>query len=253
MSHVARRDVLRGLAVGAMAVLSGQHAFARETRIASLIAQAQAHPELSARIALISRGLLGRPYRANTLIGSPRRQEVLVLRDDGFDCVTYCETVLAAADARDLAGFEENLRAIRYRAGRVVWHERNHDFAAWCARNVENGFCRPLAVGTSVPINKTLTWPRALGRRHYLIAAIPRAALLANAGALMTGDIVGFVSMRPSLDYYHTGFVTFGAGGELLLRHASQHHRRVLDERMERFMAANRVRYVTLLRPLPRA
>jgi hypothetical protein len=35
----------------------------------------------------------------------------------------------------------------------------------------------------------------------------------------------------------------------LLLRHASESRHCVLDERMDRFLAHNRVRYVTLLRP----
>ena len=63
------------------------------------------------------------------------------------------------------------------------------------------------------------------------------------------GDIVGFVTRRPNLDYFHIGFIAFGADGELLLRHAAESRHRVLDERMERFVAHNRVRYVTLLRP----
>ena len=45
------------------------------------------------------------------------------------------------------------------------------------------------------------------------------------------------------------GFVSFARDGELLLRHASKSRHRVLDERMDRFVADNRVRYVTLLRP----
>ena len=36
--------------------------------------------------------------------------------------------------------------------------------------------------------------------------------------------------------------------GTLLLRHASQSRRRILDERMADFVAVNRVSYVTLLR-----
>ncbi len=76
---------------------------------------------------------------------------------------------------------------------------------------------------------------------------IPRAVMLANADKLATGDIVGFVSRRRDLDYFHCGFVV--RGGALLLRHASESHRRVLDERMENFLARYRVRYVTLLRP----
>ena len=66
---------------------------------------------------------------------------------------------------------------------------------------------------------------------------------------LKTGDIVGFVTQRPNLDYFHIGFVAFGDNGEFLLRHASKSRDRVLDERMDRFVAHNRVHYVTLLRP----
>jgi hypothetical protein len=78
---------------------------------------------------------------------------------------------------------------------------------------------------------------------------IPRAVFLANKGALMDGDIVGFVSRQPELDYFHTGFVTLARDKALLLRHASETHRRVVDEAMERFLAQYGVRYVTVLRP----
>ena len=81
------------------------------------------------------------------------------------------------------------------------------------------------------------------------MTVIPRAVLLAKKNELMTGDIVGFVSRRPILDYFHIGFVAFGNKGELLLRHASQSRHRVLDESMGRFVESYRVRYVTLLRP----
>ncbi len=54
------------------------------------------------------------------------------------------------------------------------------------------------------------------------MTVIPRATLLANKRQLANGDIVGFVTRRPNLDYFHAGFVAFGDNGELLLRHASQ-------------------------------
>ncbi len=86
------------------------------------------------------------------------------------------------------------------------------------------------------------------------MTVIPSASFLANGGKLERGDIVGFVSRRPNLDYFHTGFVAFDKAGVLLLRHSSQSRRRVLDERMDVFVSANNVRYVTLVRPQePRA
>ena len=67
----------------------------------------------------ISRALLGVRYQANTLIGGPQRPEQFVVRADAFDCVTYCEIVLAAAMARNYGEFETALRKIRYEHGKV--------------------------------------------------------------------------------------------------------------------------------------
>jgi hypothetical protein len=83
---------------------------------------------------------------------------------------------------------------------------------------------------------------------------IPSAVFLGDKALLANGDIVGFITQRSNMDYFHVGFVAMSGGGNLMLRHASQSKRRVLDERMDRFVAVNRVRYVTLLRPQePRA
>jgi hypothetical protein len=77
---------------------------------------------------------------------------------------------------------------------------------------------------------------------------VDKATLLAGAKKLAPGDIIGFVSRRPGLDYYHTGFIAFGKRGDLMLRSASLSHGRVLDEPMSGFVTANPVHYVTLLR-----
>ncbi len=74
----------------------------------------------------LSGKLLGVRYQANTLIGSPTHPEEFVVRDDAFDCVTFCEVVLAAAIARDLSEFETSLRRIRYDHGKVQYDQRNH-------------------------------------------------------------------------------------------------------------------------------
>ena len=197
----------------------------------------------------IASALRGTTYREYTLIGGPRRAEKFVVRDDAFDCVTFCETVLAAAVAHDVGEFEQALRAIRYHNGIVNWRERNHYFFEWSQHNIENKTCRSLAMAGSVELVKTIYWHRELGRRRFSMSVIPRATFLANKHLLANGDIVGFVTQRPNLDYFHVGFVAFGRDGELLLRHASQSRHRVLDERMDRFVAIYRVRYVTLLRP----
>lgn len=245
----ARRDVLRLLAGGLCFAAAPSCAFAGEARIDRLIGEARKQGDLSHRITTISGALLGTPYRGNTLVGGPRKPEQFVVRDDGFDCVTYCETVLAAAYANDAAEFRSMLRTIRYRNGVVAWRERNHYFFEWGRHNVENKLSRTILLDGAVAMDKTVSWHKALGRQRFRMPVIPRASLLANKNLLANGDIVAFVTRRPNLDYFHVGFIVIDDKGQLMLRHASQTHGRVLDERMDRFTAQNRVRYVTLWRP----
>jgi hypothetical protein len=244
---ITRRSLLQ-LVAGLPLVAAGSPAFARErSLIGRLILEATALPLTSQRINFISRALLGVRYRANTLIGGPRTKEVFVVRDDAFDCVTFCEVVLAAALASDLAAFETSLRKIRYEHGEVKWDERNHYFADWSRRAVENKICRPVVMEPSMTIEKTVNW-RNLGKRQVSLTVIPRATFMANKSLLASGDVIGFVSRRPNLDFYHTGLVAFSKRGEVLLRHASRSRGRIVDERMNAFVAVNRVQYVTLVR-----
>jgi hypothetical protein len=244
-----RRQIFRLIAAAPLLAAESRAAFAaRSALIERLIQEAGALPNVSQRIDFISGKLLGIRYQANTLIGGPKRPERFVVRDDAFDCVTFCEVVLAAAIARDLDEFEASLRRIRYDHGNVQYDQRNHYFADWCRRNIENGICRPVAIEPSITIDKTVTWHREFGKRHVTIAAISKETLLGNTKLLASGDIIGFTSRREGLDYYHTGFIAFGPKGDLLLRSAALSHGRVMDERMLTFMSVNPVKYVTLLR-----
>ena len=254
MPFADRRGVLRFLCGGALLAAGVRPGHAADKRIWRLIDEARSKGSISAKIDFISGALRGTRYLGYTLIGGPRRQEQFVVRDDGFDCVTFCETVLAAALAGSREKFDSVLKTIRYHDGIVSWRERNHYFFEWGRLNVENNVCRPIDMAGSVDIEKNVYWHRALGRRRFAIRAVPSTVFLGNRSMLASGDIVGFITRRPNLDYFHVGFVAFGGRGELLLRHASQSRQRVLDERMDQFVAANRVRYVTLLRPQePRA
>jgi N-acetylmuramoyl-L-alanine amidase-like len=134
----------------------------------------------------------------------------------------------------------------------VRWAERNHDFAKWSRRIVENGICRPVAINPITTVDKLLEGG-GLGRRQYRIAAVGSSAMLANQEVLQTGDVIGFVSRRSDLDYFHTGFIAFDRSGRLMLRQASQSRGRVIDEDMRSFIARTGVKYVTLLRAEQRA
>jgi hypothetical protein len=243
-----RREILYFLGGGALSAAGLGDAHAGESRLGRLIVEAQSKGSISEKIDFISGALRGTRYLGYTLIGGPQRPEQFVVRDDGFDCVTFCETVLAAARAGSRDGFNSVLKTIRYHDGVVSWRERNHYFFEWGQHNIENKVCKPVDMAGSLEIEKTVYWHQALGRRHFAIRVIPSTVFLGNKALLANGDIVGFITRRSDLDYFHVGFVALGSGGELLLRHASQSKGRVLDERMDRFVAANRVRYVTLLR-----
>src|SRR5215470_9704034 len=106
------RRVFLHLLAGAplLAAAAGRSAFAEAApaSIARLIKEARAVPaaraSVSERMDFISRALLG----------GRQQPEEFVVRADAFDCVTFCEFVLAAAIARDYGEFETALRAIRY-------------------------------------------------------------------------------------------------------------------------------------------
>ena len=246
---ISRRHLLRLLAGGAALAVAGPPAEAAQARMTRLIEKVQSLPTTGERIDLISRALIGAPYRSHTLIGGPRRAEKFVTRDDVFDCVTYCEAVLAAALVRTPADYDSLLRQIRYRDGVVAWRQRNHYFTQWCDNNIANNICTRVGMPGGFSIDKKLYWMPSLGAPRMAVAGIPRASLLANKSMLATGDVIAFMSPRPRLDYFHTGLIVIAPNGEPRLRHAAQSRGRVLDEPLARFLSVNHVKAATVLRP----
>lgn len=245
---IVRRHLLKFLAAAPFVTASG-NAWSAIPRVTRLMEDAKPLPKISERIDLIARGLMGTRYQGYTLIGGATKPEQMVIRDDAFDCVTFCEVVLAAAAARNRAEFEPELKKIRYLDGKVDWRARNHYWADWCQRNIDNKVCRPVMIGEPLRVMKDINSEPAVGRRKFVLETIPRERLVANAKLLLPGDVIGFVSRRPDLDFFHTGFIAFGKQGELLARHASRTHRRVVEESIEEFMLANGTRSVMILRP----
>ena len=88
--------------------------------VKKLISETAGMDPVSHRIEYISERLLGRKYISHPLIGSAMDPEVLVTRMDGFDCVTFVETVLAIAHARSQADSQ------RKPGGRSPRHPGNH-------------------------------------------------------------------------------------------------------------------------------
>ena len=118
----SRRDILHLLAGGAALAAGMTSGSANEARIDRLIDEARRKGPISQRLDFISGALRGTHYQGYTLIGGPRRPEKFVVRDDAFDCVTFCETVLAAA----IAG---NARRVRRRLAQHPLSQRRGELA----------------------------------------------------------------------------------------------------------------------------
>src|SRR5262245_41486457 len=125
---VSRRHFFFIIGGGAVLAAGTRSVAAAETRIGRLIVESRGKGTISQRIDFLSSALRGTRYQSDTLIGGPWRSEKFVVRDDAFDCVTFCETVLAASIATNRSEFDSVLRTVRYHNGMVAWGERNHYF-----------------------------------------------------------------------------------------------------------------------------
>ena len=209
--------------------------------------------EINERIELISAGLLGRPYLTHPLVGSPETTERLVTRVDGFDCVTFVETVLALAYADSPADFTRQLISIRYRDGHIDWTTRLHYATEWSAYNVERRLLDDLTGGAESRLRQhNLYQVRGLDPRPATYHYYPKRTYPTIAPTLMSGDIIFFVSGRPGLDTNHLGIV-ISRNGQLLLRNASRRQRAVVDEPLDDYVRANRMAGFIINRPRSRA
>src|ERR1700737_2392267 len=112
-------------------------------RVQQLLSETKHDRCAGSRIDALSRHFLGHSYKPNPLIGSAHTAEVFTASLDGFDCVTYIETVVALAYASDVDNFIDWLRQIRYEQGDIKWERRNHYMTAWVRNNARMGIMRP--------------------------------------------------------------------------------------------------------------
>src|SRR5579863_5352002 len=120
-------------------------------RVEQLLSEARNDLGAGVRVDVLSRRFLGHPYRTHPLIGSADTAEVFTASLDGFDCVTFIETMVALARACSVDDFTQWLRKIRYEQGRIQWKRRNHYMTLWIRNNVRKGILRPVSM-PAVPI-----------------------------------------------------------------------------------------------------
>jgi cell wall-associated NlpC family hydrolase len=219
-------------------------------RVTQLLSKAKAARGTAVRIDILSRQFLGQPYKSNPLIGSADKAEVFTASLDGFDCVTYIETVLALACALEVDDFARRLRKIRYQQGLVEWKRRNHYMTAWIRNNSREGFIRPVSMPTVPTISREriLNVVPGLAVRRARVKCVPKAAAPRLEPYLQSGDLIFFASTRRNLDVFHTGIVVRD-GKKVLMRHASRSRSSVVEQKLREFLKANRMAGIIVVRP----
>jgi len=221
-------------------------------RVDQLLSKINSTRSAGSRIDVLSRQLLGRPYKSNPLIGSADTAEVFTASLDGFDCVTYIETVVALARASDVDDFTECLRKIRYERGRIQWDRRNHYSTRWIRNNIREGIIRPVSMPAvpTVRMERVLNVVPGLGSQRIRMKCVPKKAVPRLERYLQTGDLIFFASTRKHLDVFHAGIIVRD-GNTVLMRHASRSQGGVVEQELTEFLTQNRMAGVIVARPQP--
>lgn len=217
--------------------------------IRQLIADMRQMKSIGERMKYISGRLLGLPYIANPLIGSPGAPEELVTRMDAFDCTTYLQTVLALGLAKSANEFVARLREIRYVDGDVNYHKRLHYTTDWAQSQVRRGLLTDLTLGEDIIAReKTLSFLREIEPRRVTMRYYLKPALAYVSRWLIDGDLVYFVSSRRDLDIFHVGLI-FRNSSQLVIRHARHKRERVLEQPLEEFFRRSQFSGFIINRP----
>lgn len=218
-------------------------------RVEQLLSKMKSDRTVTSRIDFLSGQFLGQSYEPSPLIGSADTSEVFSASFEGFDCVTYIETVLALALAHYVNDFTEWLRKIRYERGRIEWDQRNHYMTFWIRNNIREGIITPI----SMPAVATVTRERVLNvvpglaPQRTRVKCVPKRAVARLVQYLQTGDLIFFASTRKHLDVFHAGIIV--QGKKVSMRHASRSKRAVVEQKLSDFLEANRMTGAIVMRP----
>jgi cell wall-associated NlpC family hydrolase len=219
-------------------------------RVRQLLSETKDDRCAGSRIEVLSRHFLGHCYKPNPLIGSPDTAEVFTASLDGFDCVTYIETIVALALASDVDDFTEWLRKIRYEQGHVQWERRNHYMTLWVRNNVRKGIVKLISMPAvpTVSRERVLNVVPGLAAQRTRVKCVPKPAVPRLEPHLQSGDLIFFVSTRKNLDVFHAGIIVRD-GKRILIRHASRSQGFVVEQELSDFLKANRMAGVIVVRP----
>jgi hypothetical protein len=227
----------------------------RATTAATLLRNVRGIKELDRRMRALADTFVDYPYIVDPLGGAHTTRERLVTRLDGFDCVTFVETVWALSLCATARDFPRLLRTLRYQESRVAWDKRLHYFHDFLTTHIKAKRLFPPPRGAKArSYRKRLSLVSALPAKDALIHVIPKSLITKQTRLLGRVAIAAFASHREGLDYYHVGLVftrdPFGKREpEPMLIHASRSRGKVVCEPLRQFLKQQQTRGVTLTRP----
>lgn len=186
----------------------------------------------SSRIQTVIRDLQDTPYQGGTLESDGK--EHLIVRFDAFDCVTFVETVTAAAACglstpQNTPCFRDHLRALRYRNGEINGYaSRLHYFSEWILQNGNGPWYTDITQSLGgTPLKRTFTLMSGSINRYPKLSDssargsvksaekklsaktfyyIPQRKIQSVESRIPDTALIAFVSSRNDSIVSHTGF-----------------------------------------------
>ena len=206
-------------------------------------------PTIRERLRVLTAQFLGKPYIIGPLIGSDTEEEVFTATYDGFDCVTYLETCLALAWARNVEEVHDILREIRYRNGHVAWADRLHYTTDWSRYHIKRGDFADITRGAdTLSRTKEINWLKCFAPRTITYRYFPKRKLKKVSKQFRDGDLIYFASTRKGLDTFHVGML-FWVEGKLVMRHSAKSKGGVVEQELAEFVKVNTMPGFIVTRP----
>lgn len=234
------------------------------------------------KITRIGREFIDSPYISGSLDNDI--VERLTVNLDGFDCMTFVETVTALAHTADShrqswRDFLYNLEQLRYRNGNINGYpSRLHYFSEWVLDNAARGYIKEItqdipgaiykvkslcfmsdnrksypALADSINLAGIKNMEAGLSNHRYPIIRASAAKDKKLRNYIKDGDLIAFTTATKGLDVTHIGIIIADEGTPLRLLHASARDGKVeidpltLEEYIQRHKPEG-IRIVRLLR-----
>jgi len=174
------------------------------------------------------------------------------IRTDGFDCMTYVETCLALAISESAEDILTNLDRIRYRDGVADFEHRNHFVSLdWLPNN--RWLLRPLDEFSDTSITRDIDRAAFFEKNGHRLSAESEltgvehieSRIISPSGfteislSRLDCTVAMFAGRLDWMVVSHMGLL-FAEGDEIILRHASSVHRKVVELPLSDYFEINR-------------